>query len=107
MQQAIVRYGVQASSEPAPVEVYTEPDGTWARLRKDIRKDTLESGGLEAEAWVYDEACFPTTLGPASLQARFDELWEEAVEAAMGEDERMERLRAQVLFTALMTDTEV
>lgn len=41
------------------------------------------------------------------VEADFESWWERIEEASMSDSEKFEKLQAQVLFTALMTDTEV
>ncbi|MBQ9042697.1 MAG: hypothetical protein IJ111_07770 [Eggerthellaceae bacterium] len=41
------------------------------------------------------------------IEAAFEDWWNRLEEASLTDAERFEKLEAQVLFTALMTDTEV
>ena len=43
----------------------------------------------------------------AEIEPDFETWWERVEEASMSDSEKFEKLQAQVLFTALMTDTEV
>ena len=49
----------------------------------------------------------PGVPSEEEVEADFAEWWERLEEASLTADERFEKLEAQVLFTALMTDTEV
>ena len=97
----------RSATELTPVLV--EPRGiasadVW--LRADIMEDVDDEGG---HYWVAHEVHGVVAGVPdaGEIEADFDAWWDRLEEASLSDADKFEKLRAQVMFTALMTDTEV
>ena len=104
---------MQSISSATPLEaVQVEPNGyggadVW--LHDNVVETFVEDGDGGQAYWMADEvhgvvAGIPTA---GEIEEDFDAWWERFEEESLTDAERFERLEAQVLFTALMTDTEV
>lgn len=100
-----MRYTVSAT----PIEpIQVEPNGrggaeVW--LRTDIFEHE-EDGQTMYAAWEAN-AIVDSVPTVAEIESDFDGWLERLEELSMSDSEKLEKLQAQVLFTALMTDTEV
>ena len=88
--------------------VHIEPNGyggseVW--LRRGMTEFD-EDGQTMHAAWEVN-AVVDSTPTVGEVESDFDGWWERVEELSMSEAEKIEKLQAQVLFTALMTDTEV
>lgn len=96
----------KSATELDPVLV--EPNGSGGAdvwLRRNIA-ETEEDGQT---MWEAEETHGTVTGVPGAeeIEADFDGYWSRFEEAGLSTAEVMERIQAQVLYTALMTDTEV
>ena len=102
----------QTCSATPLAPILVEPNGfggadVW--MRDNILEVAEEvEGGIQV-FYVADEVhalvAEPPTID--EIEDNFDEWWERIEEASLTDAEKLEKLEAQVLFTALMTDTEV
>lgn len=92
-----------SATELQPVQLSVTPSGADVWLRKNIEHDEEEN------QWTADEVCGRVAHGISveEIEADFDYYWELFERDAMSEREILERIEAQVWFTALMTDTEI
>lgn len=91
-----------------PLErVVVEPNGGGSEvwLRKDMA-EFVDDGQKMYAAWEVN-AIIDSAPTPDEVESDFDGWWEKVEELSMSDSERIEKLEAQVLFTAIMTDTEV
>lgn len=92
-----------------PIEpVHIEPNGyggseVW--LRKDMT-EFIEDGQTMHAAWEVN-ALIDSVPTADEIESDFESWFERIGEQSMSDAERLEKLEAQVLFTAIMTDTEV
>ena len=92
-----------------PIEpVHVEPNGrggseVW--LRREITE--FQEDGQAMYAAQEAHALIDSMPTAGEIESDFEEWWERVEELSLSDAERFEKLRAQVLFTALMTDTEV
>lgn len=98
----------RSATELAPVLV--EPNGSGGAdvwLRANIMEMAEEDGSQVF--WHADEVhgVVPGIPSEDEVEADFDGWWERLEEASLTAEDKLGKLEAQVLFTALMTDTEV
>lgn len=80
--------------------------GAWVWLRDEVL-EVEEDGQVFWETFGEVSALVVPAPTVDEIEADFEGWYETVEEMSMSDDEKIEKLRAQVLFTALMTDTEV
>lgn len=85
------------------------PNTSHVWLRDSILEVLVEDDNGSQRFWDAAEVDADIAGAPSEeeIEADFDEWWERVEEVSLTDAEKLEKLEAQVLFTALMTDTEV
>lgn len=86
------------------------PSSSEVWLRKDIveASEEVADGVTQTFYDAYEvNGVVAGVPAAADIEAEFDAWWDDLEEASLTDAEKFDRLEAQVLFTALMTDTEV
>ena len=101
---------VRSATELSSVHVEDLGNGcseVW--LYDNIAETLVEDESGSQVFWEADcvNAVVPGTPTPEEVDDDFEGWWDRLEEASLTAEDRFEKLEAQVLFTALMTDTEV
>ena len=105
---------MQTVRSATPIEpIVIEPNGfggadVW--LYADIMEVTDDDENGTQTFWDAADCIHGTVQGiptAEEIEESFDEWWERLAEQSITEADRLDKLEAQVLYTALMTDTEV
>lgn len=68
-------------------------------LRRNIATNNIDLDGVRQMNWIADELHFVTSMDAADIEPNFDRVWAEVEYEQMGYEERVTKLKAELLDT--------